>query len=284
LAIGTLKRGESFGEHSALNDLPNPFTVEALTKEVHLYKILRAHFIQYFGGMSGDPVTQLRAQIQQKVQWLRGKVDFIRELITNAQAQPEHKEEILKEVLGSLEFRNEEEAAKLRPTKTNPKEIPFNKNNPREKEMNAATGGGDAAGGVAEPPKTQRQREIEALKRSLLAPGPIPGKAGPLAPAAPAGGIFNKFNKDKEDDKFNKVMDWGTPRLVVKNRELKMDQQTMNQRAFLNNIASIRKGPVPDQVEEKKQGDFKAVSISNFREKMLKEEREENNIPATDDA
>jgi CRP-like cAMP-binding protein len=61
--VGTLQRGDSFGEHSALNDLPNPCTVEALTKEVHLYKILRAHFVQYFGGMSGDPVTQFRAQI-----------------------------------------------------------------------------------------------------------------------------------------------------------------------------------------------------------------------------
>lgn len=45
LVIGNLKRGDSFGEHSALNDLPNPFTVEAYTKEVHLYKILRGHFI-----------------------------------------------------------------------------------------------------------------------------------------------------------------------------------------------------------------------------------------------
>lgn len=45
LVIGTLKRGESFGEHSALNDLPNPYTVEAATKEVQLYKILRAHFM-----------------------------------------------------------------------------------------------------------------------------------------------------------------------------------------------------------------------------------------------
>ncbi len=61
LVLGELKRGDSFGEHSALNDLPNPYTVEASTKEVHLYKILRGHFIQYFGGVQGDPVLQLRA-------------------------------------------------------------------------------------------------------------------------------------------------------------------------------------------------------------------------------
>lgn len=42
----------------------------------------------------------------------------------------------LEEILGALEFRNEEEAAKLRPTKSNPKEVPFIKNNPREKELN----------------------------------------------------------------------------------------------------------------------------------------------------
>jgi CRP-like cAMP-binding protein len=56
LVIGTLKRGDSFGETSALNDLPNPFTVECMTKEVHVYKILRGHLIQYFGGELGDPV------------------------------------------------------------------------------------------------------------------------------------------------------------------------------------------------------------------------------------
>jgi CRP-like cAMP-binding protein len=43
--VGTLKRGDSFGEASALNDLPNPYTVECLTKEVHVYKILRGHLI-----------------------------------------------------------------------------------------------------------------------------------------------------------------------------------------------------------------------------------------------
>ena len=38
--------------------------------------------------------------------------------------------------MAALEFRNEEEAAKLKPTKQNPKEVPFIKNNPREKELN----------------------------------------------------------------------------------------------------------------------------------------------------
>lgn len=76
-----MKRGDSFGEHSALNDLPNPYTVEALTKEVHLYKILRGHLIQYFGGIQGDPVLQMRAQILLKQHWLRGKIDYIKEIV-----------------------------------------------------------------------------------------------------------------------------------------------------------------------------------------------------------
>lgn len=86
---------------------------------------------------------------------------------------------------------------------------------------------------------------------------------------------FNKFDKPgagEEGGKFNKVMDWGTPRLVTKNRALVMDTKQMQQRAFLNNIASIRTGPVADKVEEKK-GDFKAVTVNNFRERMLQEEK-----------
>lgn len=133
LVLGTLKRGDSFGEQSALNDLPNPYTVEAWTNEVHLYKILRGHLIQYFGGVQGDPVMQLRAQILLKHNWLRGKVEYIRDLVFNAQDSG-HLDDVL---IHDLEFRNEEEAQKLRPTKTNPKEVPFIKNNPRERELNA---------------------------------------------------------------------------------------------------------------------------------------------------
>jgi hypothetical protein len=45
----------------------------------------------------------------------------------------------------------------------------------------------------------------------------------------------------------------------------------MQQRAFLQGIASIRSGNGPVQEEEKK-SDFKAVSVANFRERMMKEE------------
>ena len=66
-------------------------------------------------------------------------------------------------------------------------------------------------------------------------------------------------------------MDWGTPRLVTKNRALVMDQKQMQQRAFLQGIAAIRTGNGEVKEEEKK-SDFKAVSVANFRERMMKEE------------
>lgn len=34
---------------------------------------------------------------------------------------------------------------------------------------------------------------------------------------------FDRGTEDKEKDKFKGVMDWGTPRLVCKNRELVMN-------------------------------------------------------------
>jgi CRP-like cAMP-binding protein len=57
LILGYIKRGEHFGEHSAFNDLPNPYTIEAFSPKVELYKIHRSHFIQYFGGLNGEPLS-----------------------------------------------------------------------------------------------------------------------------------------------------------------------------------------------------------------------------------
>jgi CRP-like cAMP-binding protein len=50
-----------FGEQSALNDLPNPFTVVAASPKVEIYKIHRNHFVSNFGGPNGDAVNQMRA-------------------------------------------------------------------------------------------------------------------------------------------------------------------------------------------------------------------------------
>lgn len=41
--------------------------------------------------------------------------------------------------MNCLEYRNEIEHAKLKPTKENPKEVPFIKNNPREKDINSTS-------------------------------------------------------------------------------------------------------------------------------------------------
>ena len=57
-------------------------------------------------------------------------------------------------MLNSLEFRNEEEHAKLKPSKSKPKEVPFMKNNPREKELDPADQHGETT--TAEVPKTER--------------------------------------------------------------------------------------------------------------------------------
>lgn len=71
-----------------------------------------------------------------KTNWLKTKIDYIRDLVDNAQQQGG---DAFNELLNSLEFRNEEDIAKLKPTKSNPKEVPFIKNNPREKELAGPT-------------------------------------------------------------------------------------------------------------------------------------------------
>ena len=52
--LGHLGRGDMFGEQSALNDLPNPYTLVAVSPKVEVYKIHTAHFtIKFFGGSDG---------------------------------------------------------------------------------------------------------------------------------------------------------------------------------------------------------------------------------------
>ncbi len=72
--------------------------------------------------------------------------------------------------------------------------MPFIKNNPREKELQQIAAAKEAENGVndqkapmteAEFQKMKRQREIEALKRSLMAPLPqIPSQKGAIAVVA----------------------------------------------------------------------------------------------------
>ena len=78
---------------------------------------------------------------------------------------------------------------------------------------------------------------------------------------------------DRGDDKFKKVMDWGTPRLVTKGVE--MDQKQLQSRAFLMNMASERKGVMSGLREEEKKSALTANSVNNFRAKMMEQEKEE---------
>lgn len=40
--MGSLGRGDSFGEESAIDDVPNPYTVIAASKKLEYYKIHRS--------------------------------------------------------------------------------------------------------------------------------------------------------------------------------------------------------------------------------------------------
>ncbi len=119
LLLSTMKRGDHFGIESAFKDLPNPFTVEAATSKVELYKIHRAHFFQHFGGIDGDQAAALRGSLILRQNWFKMKTDWLQEASSD--------------ILESLGYRDEAEHAKRKPTKTNPKEVPFMKNNPKAK-------------------------------------------------------------------------------------------------------------------------------------------------------
>lgn len=73
------------------------------------------------------------------------------------------------------------------------------------------------------------------------------------------------------EDKFKRVMDHGTPRLVTKNRQLNMGTKSMQSRQLLLGIANVRTN---DKVDGKSiLGDgsksFAQTSVANFRQKML---------------
>ena len=79
VVIGQLQRGDMFGEQSALNDEPNPFTIVAATPKVEYYKIHRNHFKRFFDGHGGEigqgaSISQMRANVVLKNNWLFAKV------------------------------------------------------------------------------------------------------------------------------------------------------------------------------------------------------------------
>jgi len=115
---------------------------------------------------------------------------------------------------------------------------------------------------------TEKQKRIAELKKQLLA-NPMKEKKVILS--------NNKGDKPENDpmsDKFKRVMDWGTPRLVTKNRQLAMDPKQLQSRSYLLNMAHSRKG-VTDLKEDGPKQEFAQQSVSDFRKKMMEEERED---------
>lgn len=75
VVLGHLNSGDMFGEQSALNDLPNPYTLVAATRKVEYYKIHRANFaLKFFGGPDGEQINATRAQMIINSNWLINKL------------------------------------------------------------------------------------------------------------------------------------------------------------------------------------------------------------------
>lgn len=132
--LGHFGRGEMFGEQSALNDLPNPFTMVAATKKVEYYKIHRSHFTQFYDGMNADGlpgggacVSQMRANIILKNNWFCSKLMQMEMMDCSD--------------LWKLEYCNDADLNSAgQPTKTAIKEVPFIRNNQRAAAFDANAG------------------------------------------------------------------------------------------------------------------------------------------------
>lgn len=122
LVLGNLKVGDTFGEESAIEDMPNPWTVEVTSKSAEIYKIHRSNFVQHFGGLDGAPAMHLRSQSLIRNNWFKMKMSFLRKMSATK--------------IASLEFRDEEEYKKLNKTAsiTQIKEIPFKNSGADEQE------------------------------------------------------------------------------------------------------------------------------------------------------
>ena len=70
-------------------------------------------------------------------------------------------------------------------------------------------------------------------------------------------------------------MDWGTPRLVTKNRALTMNSKQMESRSFLLKTVGIKQVPGRGGMADNsttKTG-YTNASLTNFRKKMMEEEK-----------
>jgi len=71
-------------------------------------------------------------------------------------------------------------------------------------------------------------------------------------------------------------MDWGTPRLVTKNRAVNLNAKNLDARNLLMKFANARNGEVEETGDKPKQ-EFNQATVSNFRKKMMEEELNETN-------
>lgn len=118
MVLGQLNQGDLFGEQSALNDLPNPFSVVACSPKVEYYKIHRSNFSSYFGGSNGEQVSAMRALMIIQQNWLGSKLQAVEYMDVSRR-------------MNTLEFCSDHDLNRDKPKLTVLKEVPFMKNNPR---------------------------------------------------------------------------------------------------------------------------------------------------------
>jgi hypothetical protein len=100
-----------FGEQSALNDLPSPYSIVAASPKVEYYKIHRSNFTSFFGGANGECVAQMRANIILKNNWFCSKLMLLEEMDPNG--------------LWKLEYCSEQDISQYKPTKQVITEVPY---------------------------------------------------------------------------------------------------------------------------------------------------------------
>jgi hypothetical protein len=115
--MGHLKVGDMFGEQSALNDIPNPYTIVAASPKVEYYRIHRSNY-NYIMDKAGDTdsVNEMRAQVILENNWYCSKI-LKMEMMDVSE-------------LWKLEFCNDLDLNKNKPTKTTIKEASFMSTDP----------------------------------------------------------------------------------------------------------------------------------------------------------
>jgi len=73
LILDKYHKGQSFGEITAVNKIPSPYTIEVCSEKAVLLKIHINDFLWKFGGEEGEPMMSVRSKIIMKTNWLRMK-------------------------------------------------------------------------------------------------------------------------------------------------------------------------------------------------------------------